>query len=95
MQVELDGSSVALVHQPGHVGLEHYRGGEMSGNIHRSLLVGDQPGGDLRYPVTGEEISGFGRGEPASLRRAIQEGTDERPTAIGLPPSCPLISCAP
>jgi dTDP-D-glucose 4,6-dehydratase len=46
------------------------------------LLVGDQPGGDLRYPVTGEEISGFGWAEPASFRRAIQEGLDERSRVV-------------
>src|SRR5205823_11584438 len=54
------------------------------GRSHGGFLAAGQAGSDLRYSVAGEHLSGFGRAEPVSLRRAIQEGSDER-SRVGTP----------
>ena len=51
VQVELDRSGVGLVHQPGHVGLQHHRDGQLSRQHRPQLARRREPGkGDLVIP---------------------------------------------
>jgi hypothetical protein len=67
VQVELDCSGVTLVHQARDLGLEHDRAAKLLGRVGRGLLTGDQPRGDLGYPVAHEQLGSLQGGQPPTV----------------------------
>ena len=82
-QVELDRARVGLVHEPGHVGLEHHRAARRLERADRLVLA---PGrGELgqRDAVAAQQFGGPLRRHPAAAERGVQEPAHQRAGVLG------------
>ena len=78
-QVEFHRAGVALVHQPGDVGLERHVAAKRGGSREHRVGAAGDAACPPRDPVAAQQLVGVGRGQPAATGHPRQEGARPAP----------------